>query len=672
MLSFSVRALLFGVAAWEMMGVAADGVEPESVGLSVGPGEAFREGEEEEPEIPFPLESGTVMFVLTIMVAFSVIFENGKEHLLESTNHDMLPVLNSLFGELTLLGFIGLLLFLADKLNAVGEFSEHIFGEEGYIGEMCEAVHMALFMVMLLFLGTVILLVHFSQRNTRIWRDFEDDILDQDRLRSDYQRIKSDRSGAQAYLEPMIFRKVSYAAIRNRFLQQSKLPHVFDFSGYLTPLLGHVLAEVVEVPVGTWIGLEIFMLSGWAVSLVVSHTVLGGIAVVLGYALPYAMHVVHMKMRHIKLDCAMSSDLANLIGEDARPSAAAQEGTSLLQGGTSNILEHFVPTNIRTGITKKGHHHRRFWKGEQLGKEAPDFIVTVVRYILLLNSIYVAVFLLVLLPGMLQEVANGAISATFLAVVLVVAAIPPVVVVQLAPHAIKDFVMVAHIESMKNNRVVEAGIRRLRTRNAFLCLKVVYMMLNGIKKGSGNQATVRVNPRKHMTTTQLQKARTVWKQIFDVFDEDKSKNLTPLEISRMLTIMGGDLPQSDIARVIAALDSSHDGNVDFEEFFEYAIQISFENAQSGEEIASGIFDLVDKGNSTLLATEEDEDENDEEDDEENQDEIDLAELCKALEAMKQDLSPDDVYNVIKDIDEDGNGRLNKEEFHELLIRLGVV
>lgn len=40
--------------------------------------------------------------------------------------------------------------------------------------------------------------------------------------------------------------------------------------------------------------------------------------------------------------------------------------------------------------------------------------------------------------------------------------------------------------------------------------------------------------------------------------------------------------------------------------------------------------------------------------------------------MKQDLSVDDVYAVIKDIDEDGNGRLNKEEFKILLERLEVL
>jgi Ca2+-binding EF-hand superfamily protein len=40
--------------------------------------------------------------------------------------------------------------------------------------------------------------------------------------------------------------------------------------------------------------------------------------------------------------------------------------------------------------------------------------------------------------------------------------------------------------------------------------------------------------------------------------------------------------------------------------------------------------------------------------------------------MKQELSADDVYSIIKDIDEDGNGRLNKEEFKELLERLDVI
>lgn len=37
-----------------------------------------------------------------------------------------------------------------------------------------------------------------------------------------------------------------------------------------------------------------------------------------------------------------------------------------------------------------------------------------------------------------------------------------------------------------------------------------------------------------------------------------------------------------------------------------------------------------------------------------------------------ELAADDVFEVIKEIDEDGNGKLDREEFFELLVLLDVV
>ena len=54
------------------------------------------------------------------------------------------------------------------------------------------------------------------------------------------------------------------------------------------------------------------------------------------------------------------------------------------------------------------------------------------------------------------------------------------------------------------------------------------------------------------------------------------------------------------------------------------------------------------------------------------DEVDIAEVELALHKMKQDLSPDDVYAVMKDMDDNGNGRLDRKEFKELLLRLDVI
>jgi hypothetical protein len=115
--------------------------------------------------------------------------------------------------------------------------------------------------------------------------------------------------------------------------------------------------------------------------------------------------------------------------------------------------------------------------------------------------------------------------------------------------------------------------------------------------------------------------------------------------------------------------------------FVYAQAIEHRNTQSSEDISNGIFDLIDCGDRSVLTpgkaaslgrsgtvdiTSEILDEDEEED------EVDIAEVELALHNMKQDLSPDDVYAVMRDMDEDGNGKLDREEFKELLLRLEVI
>jgi len=309
--------------------------------------------------------------------------------------------------------------------------------------------------------------------------------------------------------------------------------------------------------------------------------------------------------------------------------------------------------------------------GDKLKKEAPDFTIDLIRYTLLMNSIYVAVSMLLMLPGFINGVSEGTISGFACLVLSIVALAPPCIVVHLAPLVIKDFVMVANIESMKNNRVLEQGVRRMRTRNAFLSLKVAYMMLRGVTGGSERVSSI---VRRESETSTLHK-RAVWKMIFDVFDEDGGGELTHEEIALMLrSACGSKMSTTSINKIIESLDQNHDGSIDFEEFFQYALKISEESVDSPEEIANGIFELVDQGSRHLVEESKAADASDDESssDEEDEDEIDISELQAAIAKMKQELSADDVYSVIKDIDEDGNGRLNKEEFTELLKRLDVI
>jgi Ca2+-binding EF-hand superfamily protein len=662
--------------------------------------------EEEEEEIDPDMKSTTVMVILTAMVVFSVGFEVTKDKVLEDTKEDLLPVVSSLFAELTVLGFIGLTLFLVDKMSIVGEISEDLYGEEGYIGELCETVHMVLFLVMLIFMGTVVALIQFGNKIAEDWKTWEDDILDDETLAKEYNLIKDKR--LCQYQEPEGYQRIAYAAIRQHFLLDigdENIRKQFDFSGYLVPLLGKTLAEVVEIPISTWCLLEALMVVGWQLQMNLGNYEQVAVLITMGYGLPIFMRIIHNKMRAIKADCAIHSGLMEMAGIKEEEMVArgedAVEGTPInstlaRSNGYSGLAyvikphpcatfvvpqyydcEHLIQLYGRSNIDMPNHGNR-FWFAEtklvEESKEAPDITLGLIRFSLLLNSIYMALFGIGMVPAMLTMVSTNEMSAIVFALIVFFCLLPPISLIYLSPMVVKDFVLVANIQVMRNKRIVEQGIRRIQTRNAFLSLKVIYMMLHGAKKqfaanneGHNRRKSTLVHGRGASSVTEQKKKRIVWEQIFNIFDDDGEGSLTHAELGELLRMADPNIKDGEVQCIIDELDKDKGGDVDFEEFFEYAELIESRNMQKPSEISEGIFNLVDQGSRDLIGKEEEEDE-----DEEEEDEIDIQELQTALEKMKQPLSADDVYEVIKDIDEDGNGKLDKEEFHELLIRLDVI
>ena len=118
-----------------------------------GEGKKEEEGDEEEEEEERVLTLHIIVLTVSCLVGVSLAFEITHEHLLEHTSETMRPIIVGLFGELTLLGFIGLTLFILFKMSWPHELSEYLYGDGEVIPELGESVHMVLFLVMVIFLA---------------------------------------------------------------------------------------------------------------------------------------------------------------------------------------------------------------------------------------------------------------------------------------------------------------------------------------------------------------------------------------------------------------------------------------------------------------------------------------------------------------------------------------
>ena len=57
-----------------------------------------------------------------------------------------------------------------------------------------------------------------------------------------------------------------------------------------------------------------------------------------------------------------------------------------------------------------------------------------------------------------------------------------------------------------------------------------------------------------------------YKEAFDMFDKDKSGTISAVEITKIMKNFGNPVSKKEVERMIAEIDTSGDGELDFEEF----------------------------------------------------------------------------------------------------------
>ena len=137
-----------------------------------------------------------------------------------------------------------------------------------------------------------------------------------------------------------------------------------------------------------------------------------------------------------------------------------------------------------------------------------------------------------------------------------------------------------------------------------------------------------------------QRDERLWRNIFAIFDDDGSGTISLEEMgSIMRDLCGCTANHQEIAHVLSLLDENHNGELDFDEFYFFVKKMEKYVAaeETPERIVSEMFDLIDTDASG---------------------EITVAELQHDAEA-EAGLGVDDIYEMMKDFDEDGGASTRK-------------
>ena len=106
--------------------------------------EEEEEEEEEDPDHFEEVELIVVVVIALFLILATLAFEWMKDTLEESVSEDLEVILEKLFGELTILGFLAMVTFFLTQTGVLQEISEHVFGEEEELIEYFEYVEISL------------------------------------------------------------------------------------------------------------------------------------------------------------------------------------------------------------------------------------------------------------------------------------------------------------------------------------------------------------------------------------------------------------------------------------------------------------------------------------------------------------------------------------------------
>ncbi|KAJ7532939.1 hypothetical protein O6H91_13G026500 [Diphasiastrum complanatum] len=133
------------------------------------------------------------------------------------------------------------------------------------------------------------------------------------------------------------------------------------------------------------------------------------------------------------------------------------------------------------------------------------------------------------------------------------------------------------------------------------------------------------------------------REAFDLFDTDGSGTIDAKELKVAMRALGFETKKEDIERMIADIDKDKSGSIDFEEFV-HMMTAKMGERESREEImkAFRLFDLDETGK------------------------ISFKNLKRMAKELGENISDEELHEMIYEADHDGDHEVNPEEFLRMM------
>jgi calmodulin len=130
---------------------------------------------------------------------------------------------------------------------------------------------------------------------------------------------------------------------------------------------------------------------------------------------------------------------------------------------------------------------------------------------------------------------------------------------------------------------------------------------------------------------------------FTMYDKEKKGEIPTSLLGPVMKNLGHNLKPDQLAECIDAVDGDGSGTVDFDEFL--ALMAKKTKEAEDERELREVFRVFDKNSRGV---------------------IDVADLKMIFKALDPDMPDDEVEQIISEVDEDGSGTVDYEEFYKLM------
>ncbi|KAJ0099206.1 calcium-binding protein CML24-like [Pistacia vera] len=136
------------------------------------------------------------------------------------------------------------------------------------------------------------------------------------------------------------------------------------------------------------------------------------------------------------------------------------------------------------------------------------------------------------------------------------------------------------------------------------------------------------------------------RKVFNKFDKNGDGRISTDELKDILRALGSKTSPEEVQRVMQEIDKDGDGYIDFDEFVEFHSGGASAGGDGSKELKDA-FDLFDVDKNGLIS---------------------VGELHSVLKKLGEKCSMSDCTKMIKQVDADGDGHVNFEEFKKMMTR----